>query len=71
MINFFIIWTTLWLISYILIFFRKDSKEMNKDIFDFFDKKQLLATLFCAFLLYALLPLTICKSLETIFKKND
>lgn len=69
--NIFIIYNYIWLLSVVLILFRRDRKEMLTDVFDFFSAKDILGTFICIMAVYVYLPFTILRSIENILNINN
>jgi hypothetical protein len=75
MLNFFLFWTALVVIAAVLIFLRKDKKDIFEDIVSILFKHNIFYGFFSILILYVVFPFTIYWSvkyfLNKIFDEND
>lgn len=69
MITFIKIWNILFVLSFLLLFFRTDKNDLQLALLDMLKWRDLTTFLFTLFLIYVYLPTTIPYSLRNIFTK--
>ena len=69
MLNFFLFWTALVLIAAMLVFFRKDKKDVFDDIATILFKHNIFYAFFSLVILYAIFPFTIYWSVRYFLNK--